>query len=189
MPPTQRTAKPSKPATPSKTGESPAVTTTAVEPKPETAKVDLSKFDFASVKVTKATVIPKTTRKSEPNPMESIVAASVEADWAAMEYGPIPKALAGKVRTLMHRAAREADKPEGGHGLKFLPETDNGDGTITLIFQAKKEKKVRAYTSEDVRKWIDATWDEAKKKEMKYNPNKRIPAEISKLYREAHPQS
>lgn len=147
-------------------------------------KNEFAPFDYAAVEVKPARVTELKKIPRVPNPLESKVKASVDAGNALMEFGPIPADHENIVRQLMHRAARDA---EPRHGLTIRT-IKHGDETVTLVFQAKDSTRTRSYTSEDVRVWFEAAIPQDEWEARGYDKMKRVPAAISKLYREAMAQ-
>lgn len=148
--------------------------------KPEEKKSDVPAFDFSVIEVKEAAELPKQERKTTPpNIMAAKVAKSVEAGYRPMEFGPIPAASVDEAKSLMHRAARDA-----GHGLN-VREVPQEDGSVLLVFLAKQEKKTRKYTNDEVRAWVAKQQAEGVDFPG-YDPKKRVPGSVTKLYRAAH---
>lgn len=162
---------------------------TPVIPVNNPPKEDAPMFDLESLEVRDAPApLPKSKRVSKKvDPMLAIVAGkvkvSVDAGYVSKDIGPMPSEQAKKVKALMYRAAREA-----GHGIKVrdVPSEDDPN-LITLRFEAKREKKVRRYTADQVREWADTTYTDHDAKEMfGYVKGKRVPAALAAAYRDAH---
>ena len=136
-------------------------------------------FDFATIVPTAATALPKQQKPGKDNPLAATVKASIDDGYKPFSYGPIPDAIAGKAKNLMHRAAREL-----GVGLAVRV-TSHGNGTTTLVYQAKQEKKERKYTNDQVRGWVAA--EMAKGVAFPgYDAGKRLTADVLKRFRDAN---
>jgi len=155
-----------------------------VDAKPVAKPADAKAFDFTALTVKPAAELPKLARKSgvrtpKVNPMAAIVQKSVDAGYKPMDLDPIPDNMVSKVKNFMYRAARD-----GNYGIDIRPRA-NGDGTTTITFTTKAERKGRKYTAQDVRDWCDAQAADGKPVNG-YIAGKRIPAAVAKLYRTAH---
>lgn len=137
-------------------------------------------FDFSAITPTAAAELPKQRKENtKANPMLAIVKHSADNGYKPFQYGPLPTDMVKKAVNFMHRAAREL---EIGCSVR---QVDNGDGTTTIVYQAKQEKKTRKYTNADVRAWVK-TQQDAGTEFAGYDANKRIPADVFKAYRDAH---
>lgn len=138
-------------------------------------------FDFSAITIQAAPEMPKQNRKAvEPNPLEGAVKASVDAGYKPMQFGPIPTEMVNKAKNLMHRAAREA-----GHGLT-IRETAGEEGIVTLVYCAKKDKKERKYTIDQVRAWVEENYSEQERAAAGYASDKRVPPGVISAYRQAN---
>ena len=105
-------------------------------------------FDMSAL-----TATPLAAPPVKPNPLAAQVAASVGDGWDAngrglwMELPPIPAGKVTPVVAMLHNAASQAN-----HGLATRT-TKNSDGTVTIAFQSKRDRKEAKYTAQDVKDW------------------------------------
>lgn len=142
-------------------------------PRKTQTPTDDSGFSFENLSVEDSTLPERVQRAEKPNPLQPAVQASLD-EGKGKKLPPIPHANVKEADNYLRRAAVKL-----GCGITIRP-VNNGDGTVTVYFQALAEKRRRTYTVDDVRAWAIAQgWTE----EQLYP---RVPADISNQYREAH---
>lgn len=98
--------------------------------------------------------VKKAKREREFNPTEEAVLASANGE-GALAFDVATEQDADRVLSLLQRAA--SDNKLGMSKSK----TQNADGSWTVDFEAKNEKRARKYTNVDIRTWAAANgWGE-----------------------------
>lgn len=140
----------------------------------EAAEATTPAFDFGSL-----TAVPIAAPPKKANPVAHLAVASKGDDWDAKGLGTwmeIPALPAGQVTplvNLLHNAAKDA-----GHGMNTRT-TKNDDGTVTVAFQSKRDKREAKYSAEDVKTWAVENYPG-------YAKGGKLSAEIRKAYRLAN---
>lgn len=131
-------------------------------------------FSFDNITVMDADVLPqRAARVEKPNPLLGAVQNSLDTG-KGKQLPPIPVANQKEADNYLRRAAVKLQC-----GITIRSQ-DNGDGTVTVFFEATHHKRNRKYTVDDVRAWaVEQGWDN----EILYP---KVPREISNAYREAH---